>query len=115
MKLTESKLRSIIREELSKFDEASSAQRDLFGTPHKGNPQFAIRNADRFEIHDKTPEDFGKHFEDHDISKIVAWLERSRTPSNYEVTAYKDRNVLEVIPADVFLRLARNTDITARP
>jgi len=113
------KIREAVRSTIKDVLHEAGAQTNMFGTSAKGNPREAIRKADRFEIHTEMPEDFGKHFESYDLKEIVEWLEgharRGSSADEYEVTAYQGRTVLEVIPGQKFLQLARNTDLTARP
>lgn len=105
------KIREVVRKNIRRVV-SESGQMDMFGgATRQMKPSEALRQADSFEIHDKEPMDFGKHFEARDVAEIVDFLQRSGTPEDYEVAMFDGRNPLTTIPARQFLRLVQNTTL----
>ena len=107
------KIRETVRRAVKEM--LSENQIDMFGGATRlPNPSEMIQKATSFEVHDKEPMDFGKHFESRDIAEIVDFLQRSGSPEEYEVAMFEGRSPLSTIPARQFLRLVQNTDLTSR-
>ncbi len=108
------KIRETVRKTVKKM--LSENQIDMFGGATRlPNPSEMIQKATSFEVHDKEPMDFGKHFESRDIAEIVDFLQRSGNPEEYEVAMFEGRSPLSTIPARQFLRLVQDANLTAKP
>lgn len=108
------KIRETVRKAVKEV--LSESQIDMFGGATRlPSPSEMIQKATSFEVHDKEPMDFGKHFESRDIAEIVDFLQRSGSPEEYEVAMFEGRSPLNTIPARQFLRLVQNTDLTSKP
>lgn len=104
------KIRETVRETVKEM--LSENQIDMFGGATRlPNPSEMIQKATSFEVHDKEPMDFGKHFESRDIAEILDFLHRSGNPEEYEVAMFEGRSPLTTIPARQFLRLVQKQDL----
>lgn len=95
MKLSESKLRSIIREELLKE----------VGGPYRDRPRKALMRADYFEVfHDAAAAMGQPSLETTSVDEVIEFLRSKRNPDSFSVVINGDNQMLASVPAPEFLQ-----------
>lgn len=95
MKLTEDKLRRIIREELVKE----------VGGPYQDRPRKALMRADQFEVFHRSGEAMGvPSFESTEAREVIDFLRSKSSLDSYTVVMTGNNKMLASIPAPDFLQ-----------
>lgn len=95
MKLSESRLRLIIREEILKE----------VGGPYRDRPRKALMRADYFEVfHDAAAAMGQPSLETDEVKQVIEFLKSKRNPESFKVVINGDSQMLASLPAPEFLQ-----------